>query len=177
MDELQQLQGEALAADASAAPPVQPVIGPDGQPVQEPQPVDVAGEVAAMMKIAVGILSPVLPSLGEIYTEQTIGACSKAIAGVCVKHGWLNDGLMGKWGEEIAAAAILLPIGYATYNGVRGDLDNLKEKAKAKGGKVKPADLTAPAKPEAVPTSAPGAKTVTMGTVVQVPEGGTSEQQ
>lgn len=161
--DLQQLRGEAAMADQEAQPVVQQ-FDDKGQPIQEAPPVDIAGEIAGLVKIAVGILTPVLPSLGEIYTEQTIGACAGAIAGVCNKHGWMQGGVMGKWGEEIAAGAILLPIAYATYNGVKGDLARLEQKAKEKGGKVKSVDLTAP-KPEAVPTDAPGAKTVSFGTV------------
>lgn len=173
MEGLQQLQGEALAADALSAPTEPVALDAQGQPIQAPEPVNVAAEVAAAVKIAVGILAPVLPSLAEIYTDQTVGACSEAIAGVCNKHGWLQGGLMGKWGEEIAAAAILIPIGIATYNGVRGDLAQLQEKAKAKGGKLKSADLSAPV---TVKAAEPGAKTVTMGTVQPV-QGEAGEQQ
>lgn len=174
MDELKQLQGEALAADALSAPAEQVQLDAQGQPIPVQEAVNVASEVSAAIKIVVGILSPVLPSLKDVYTDQTIGAVSEAIAGVCNKHGWLQGGIMGKWGEEIAAAAILIPIGMATYNGVKGDLSRLQEQAKAKGGKVKPADLSAPVK---APEGAPGAKTVTMGTIQPVAvesEGGES---
>ena len=167
MEALQQLQVEALEVDALSAPAEPVALDAQGKPIQAPEPVNVAAEVAAAVKIAVGILSPVLPSLAEIYTDQTVGACAEAIAGVCNKHGWLQGGLMGKWGGEIAAAAILIPIGIATYNGVKGDLAQLQVKAAAKDGAVKSANLTAPAP---VTDQAPGSNTVTMGTVQPVGE-------
>lgn len=59
-------------------------------------------------------------------------ALSESIARVCNKHGWLVDGIGGKWGEEIALAAIALPVGFSTYKAVTQDLSVLKAKAQAK---------------------------------------------
>lgn len=79
-------------------------------------------EIAALMGMAVAALSPFLPSLKAIYTPETIGAASGAIGALCDKHGWLGDGVFGKYGAEIACAAVVGPLAWATYHGVRADL-------------------------------------------------------
>jgi hypothetical protein len=34
----------------------------------------------------------------------------------------MTGGLMKEWGEEIGFLVIALPVGYATYNGIKGDI-------------------------------------------------------
>ncbi len=93
----------------------------DGK-IELEQRVELAGELKMLILLAAGALAPAFPSLAEIYTEQTAGAAGHAIASVCNKHGWMQDGVGGKWGEEIAAAAIILPLAWATYQGVQTDI-------------------------------------------------------
>lgn len=111
----------ALTAAAEAAPPLpgSPEAAAMAMPDQRER---IAGELSALVLAFVGIARPILPSLAEIYTTETTQAAAAAVAAVCVKHGWLDDGLMGEWGEEIAAAVVLLPLGFATVQGVRADL-------------------------------------------------------
>ena len=106
---LQAQAGEAAVAEGAA-----------------PAGVDLAAEIKGLVLAFVAISRPLLPSLGGIYTEETTGAASEAVARLCQKYGWLSGGLMGDYGEEVAAAIVLLPLGVATYQGVRTDLDALK---------------------------------------------------
>lgn len=117
---------ETMATGAPAGQ-VATVPEPEGPTLQE--------EIAAAMGMAVAMLAPVFPSLRGIYTPETMGAASGAIAAVCEKHGWLNDGFMGQYGPEIACVAIVGPLGFATYQGVSADL--------AAMAKNKPVDVTA----------------------------------
>lgn len=114
-------------------------------------------EIAGLMGMVVAVLSPMLPSLKAIYTEATIGAASGAIGAVCEKHGWLEGGLMGKYGEEIACVAIVGPLAFTTYQGVRVDLAAMEKKkpvdAVVKGDGI---DLAAPVPAPAAPASQAG---------------------
>lgn len=126
--------------------------GMPGSPGEPPR-ADLAVEFTGMLKLAVAALSPAFPSLTEIYTDQVTAAAATAAASVCNKHGWLQGGIGGKWAEEIAAAAILLPLSWQTYQGITSDL--------ARAGKSKPAETAA------IPTEQPSAKTVTFGAAVE----------
>lgn len=81
-----------------------------------------AGEIAGLVSMFVKVASPALPSLAGIYTEETTAAASQAVAAVCKKHGWMQDGVAHGYGEEVAAACVLLPLAFATYQGVKRDL-------------------------------------------------------
>lgn len=115
----------ALAAAASVEAAPLP-----GAPVEPERPA-LADEIKALTLAFVGMAAPILPSLAKIYTEETTTAAAQAVAAVCEKHGWLSAGLMGDYGEEIAAAVVLLPIGFATVQGVRGDLAAMRKKPEA----------------------------------------------
>lgn len=110
-----------LAAEAEAE---QPSL--EGETIQA-QPVDLASELASYGKIIVTILGKPLPSIAELYTDDVLSTVSAAVAGVCNKHGWLQNGL-GPYGEEIAAAALLIPLGIATAQGVKKDIAAAKSR-------------------------------------------------
>lgn len=158
-------QAADLAALEMAAAAQAPVQGsPEAVAAAMPdQRERIAGELAGMVLAFVGIAAPVLPSLAEIYTKETTEAAAAAVAGVCVKHGWLDDGLMGEYGEEIAAAVVLLPLGFATVQGVKADLAK-REKPAA----LASADLSVSASVASTGTAG-GSKSVQVGTVI--PEG------
>lgn len=151
-------QGADLAKLEAAANEAQ--AGAPGAPAPEPEPTgpDLATELAGLLKVAVATLGPMFPSLRTIYTDETIGAASGAVAAVCNKRGWLQGGLMGEWAEEITAVAIVGPMALATYHGVKADI---AARQPSEPAKLEAADLTAPA-PEPAPA---GQKAVTFGTV------------
>jgi len=70
-----------------------------------------------------------LPSLETIYTPEVTASAAGAVAAVCQKHGWLPEGIAGQYGEEIAAAVVLLPLGFATVRAVKGDIEANNRKA------------------------------------------------
>lgn len=129
----QQEQTPAMPAEQAAELAALEAAAGDGlqQPGQEadtPAPaVDLATELRALVQMFVGMVAPVFPSLPAIYTPEATEAAAVAVAGVCNKHGWLQGGVMGDYAEEIAAAAILAPIGLATYQGVRADIAAMKK--------------------------------------------------
>jgi len=112
---------DLAALEAAAAGQAQPG-GQVANVEPEKQGPTIQEEIAGLMGVAVAVLSPMLPSLKTIYTLEAIGAASGALGALCEKHGWLGGGLMGKYGEEIACLAVVGPLAYATYNGVRADL-------------------------------------------------------
>lgn len=169
-------QAADLAALSAAALAGEPVPVPGADPVPDTGQT-LADELTGLVSVTVGILGPVFPSLRTIYTPEVTQAAAAAAAGVCVKHGWLQAGVMGKWGEEIAAGAILLPLAYQTAQGVRADLAARKaeaEKAKGKPPAVERVGGLAPVSAAAVPTEKPGARTVTVGAPMPASQGGSA---
>lgn len=159
------IAGEGMASEQAADLAALQASAEQGaaMPVQmaepEPEGPDLAAEIQGILTIVVQTLGPMFPSLPEIYTEPTKTAVGGAVAAVCNKRGWLQGGMFGEYGEEIACLAVCGPLALATYKGVQGDLAKHKAKADAKAGRIeldKPADW-----PEA-PTVAPS-KTVTFG--------------
>lgn len=131
----------------------------------EPAGPDLAAEIRDALGIVVGILGAPLPSLRDIYTEQVREAVGASVAAVCQKHGWMQGGVMGKWGEEIACAAVVLPLAYATVKGVKADVAAIK--AAAAGDKPgEPAAQDVPAAPVPGALREPGQRTVTFGAAV-----------
>lgn len=147
------LQSSANEADAAADAAV------TGQEQAQQGP-DLGQELAGLIKVAVVTLSPMFPSLGRTYTPEVTEAAAGAIAAVCNKHGWMQGGMMGKWGEEIACAAIVGPLALSTYQGIRADLAERAARDKP-SERIAGPDLSAP-----VPTEQAGARTVTFGAPV-----------
>ncbi|WP_395137279.1 hypothetical protein [Schlegelella aquatica] len=135
-------QAEAPAPGAASA-----------EPADRP-PADLARELAGLITMAVATLGPAFPSLKGIYTPEVTEAAAQSVAAVCHKHGWLQAGLMGRWGEEIACLVIVGPLVYQTAQGVRADLAARAKPAE----RIEGPNLAAP-----VPAPAPVQKTVTFG--------------
>jgi hypothetical protein len=104
------------AATDTAAPATQ---GAAGTPAQA---TDLAADVSGLIAMLVATLAPAFPSLQKIYTSEVTGAAGGAIAAVCKKHGWMQGGMFGEWGEEIACLAIVGPLAVTTVAGIKGDI-------------------------------------------------------
>jgi hypothetical protein len=154
--EVPEMASEARADLAAIMGQVQGEVIPGAEPEPQAPQVDLAGEIAGLVSMGVALLSTMFPSLKEIYTEQAVGAASGALAGVCNKHGWMKGGMVGGWGEELAAVAIVGPLVFATVQGVKGDMQ-------AKRKKAEPERLAAPEQGAAVLPVA--SKSVTFGGV------------
>jgi len=123
--------------------------------------IDLATEIKSLTLAFVAMAAPILPSLKRIYTEETTEQAAAAVAAVCEKHGWAPGGLMGEWGVEIGAAVVLLPLAFATVQGVKTDIANNKE-AERKPATVPQVEVVQKAAPvesatfgEVVPAGAP----------------------
>jgi hypothetical protein len=104
-----------MAAGGEAAPVAEVEAAPEGPQLDQ--------EIAGLVLAFVAIAKPILPSLSEIYTEETTGQAAAVVANLCRKHGWLQGGIMGDYAEEVAAAVVLLPLGVATHNGIKSDIE------------------------------------------------------
>ncbi len=157
--DLEALAGEVKAADAAAAPLPPPGEAAAGSPPPAmPDPAARLGnEITGLALMLVEVLGKPFPSLKTIYTPQVTAAAGEAVARVCVKHGWLLNGLAGGYGEELAAAMILLPLGYQTFQGVSKDLAVLKARQAGAEDPAPPpvAMPAAPDKMSAPPRPAP----------------------
>lgn len=160
-EQLPQEQAAELAAlEAQAGAEVAPVQAAEAAAPSR----DLAAEIKALTLAFVGMAAPILPSLRAIYTEDATAAAAGAVAAVCQKHGWLQSGLVGDYGEEIAAAVVLLPLALATYRGVTADIAAMKPKPQG-------AALPDTGGPVVSDTGAVNQKTVVFGAPIPSPEG------
>lgn len=88
----------------------------------EPNAVPLAVEISSFLTMIVGFAKPMFPSLGHIYTEETINQVGKALEPVCVKRGWLAGGIGGAYAEEVMAVCMVAPLAFATYGGIQADI-------------------------------------------------------
>lgn len=149
-------QAADLAALQAAAASTE--TAPDTNDQGEAPRMDLAQEIAGLATVAVATLGPLFPSIKAIYTPEVTQAAAQAIAAVCNKHGWLQSGMMGEWGEEIACLAIVGPLALQTVKGVKADLA-----AREKDTPAPPERIAAPVMGAPVPAEAIGQKTVTFG--------------
>lgn len=151
-------QSQDLAALQAMAGGTQEAGAELVEQVQEEGP-GLAHELGGAITMAVGMLGPMFPSVQGIYTPEVITAVSGSVAAVCDKHGWLQDGLMGRYGEEIACVAVVGPVALMTYKGIQADIAARQPAQPASvPGEL---NLSAP-----VPVDSPGSKTVSVGVAV-----------
>jgi hypothetical protein len=152
MDEsLEDLAAQAAGVDAATADAALSVASPEAAAAQS----DPAGEVASLLQVVAGILSPAFPSLAGVYDEPTCKRLGEAAAPVLVKYDLSVGQLFERWGAEITLAAVALPVTLATWRGVKADLAAGRKKA----------DTPTPASQNKTPGGVPGesspAETVT----------------
>ena len=163
---------DLFALEGMAAGDPQAVAPVEGEAEPEPVRAPLGEEIAGLLQMLAGMASPLFPSLGKIYTPETCAAVGGAIAPVCDKYGWLQNGMGGEWGPEIMCVAVVGPIGYATVLAVRNDIaardaQDAAKVAQRAQGQLRTTDITqAPTAPPGG-YAEPGAKTVTIGTVIQ----------
>lgn len=129
--DLEALQAEAVAVDALNAPAPTPTEQPEAE-AQAAQQIAAteAAEIAGLLQIMAGLAAPLFPSLTKIYTPETCQAVGQAAAPVLAKHGWSMGAVLGAWAEELALAAVVLPVAFATWQGVKADMAAAEAKAK-----------------------------------------------
>jgi hypothetical protein len=80
-----------------------------------------AQQIHMVLSIAVPMLSPMFPSLADIYTDHQNQIVGAALAPVLTKYGISLGGMSDK--PEIAALIVLGPLAFATYKGVKSDIE------------------------------------------------------
>lgn len=129
------MSGEQLSAFASLQAKAEGQIVP-GDPVEEKEevapPLPLADEISSMLGMFIGVAGPMFPSLESIYTPDAIKRVGVALQPLCEKHGWLQDGIGGKYGEELMALFVVGPLAYATYAGIASDIASRKQKREVK---------------------------------------------
>lgn len=160
---------EVLAAEQAAdLAELQGMAGADpmAAPVEVEAPADPVAETAAAFGVAVAVLSPLLPYVGAIYTDDRIQALAGAYVPVAEKYGWASGGgFFEKWGAEIALLAVAGPMAAQTVAAHRAWMAE-REKASNQVEKVgddTPAANDASAEPARNASGSP--QTVVMGGV------------
>lgn len=135
---------EAMAAGVPGRPSDAPA-----PPVQDAGRPELQAELAALFMLAAQTVATVYPSVKDTLNQQATDTLAAVWAAVCNKHGWMQSGIGGEYAEEIAAAAVTLPLGFALYAGIKSDIaargKNSKESAPATAAIESLADAAAPA--------------------------------
>jgi hypothetical protein len=145
---------EALMASAGGPPDAAPGAAP------APAPPALSEEIAGILKMLSKMAAPIFPSVAEMYTDSVCEAVGGAVAPVCEKHGWLQGGVGGKYGEEIMCLVIVGPLAYATYEAGKKDI---AARAPAKPQKQPGISFDEPAQ---APQEGGGLKTVQIGAAI-----------
>lgn len=134
-------QAADLAALQAAAVEGQTAPGTPG--AEAPVAPALEKELAGLLLMVSAMLKPALPSVAAIYTQETCEAVGLHVANVCNKHGWLQGGIGGKYGEEIMCLAVVGPIAWATVEAAKTDIQARKATAKKSAGTSGGADIEA----------------------------------
>ncbi len=126
---------DLAALEAMASPPGSPSDSALQPPAGRPE---LQAELSALFMLAAQTVGTIYPSVKDTLNQQATDTLAAVWAAVCNKRGWLNGGIGGEYAEEIAAAAVSLPLGFALYKGIQADIA-----ARAKADK-KPAAIDAP---------------------------------
>lgn len=157
--ELAALGGAAAALDAELGADE---FGPAPDTPAELAP-DATAETAAVLKVVVALLSPMLPYLPEIYTDEKVQELAGAYVPVAEKNGWASGGWFDKYGPELVLAATALPLAFLTTQAHKAMIE-----ARAKAAKAARAQIGQGA-PVTVPAEAgSGARDVQIGTAQPV---------
>ncbi len=92
---------------------------------------------AELKMFTTGILRmvfPAFPSLRDIYTEDVVNGLCNTGAAVCDKHGWLQEGIGGKYAEEIAFVFMAVPLAVATKGAIQHDIAMIKARKQNQDG-------------------------------------------
>lgn len=106
-----ELESEALADTPAQEPAAEAV---QAAPAQAP-----ADEWAAMLKVGVVILTPALPFLPDIWTDEALARVGAAIVPVADKYGVSAGELFARWAPEISLFVTVAPLATATIQGFK----------------------------------------------------------
>ena len=106
-------------------------VGGGGEHMPPPSTAD---ELRGLIHFSVNVLSPLWPTLREVYGTETVDALAEAGGPVLEKYGLSVSGLFGRWEAEIALAMVVIPVGISTVRAVRHDNEQAL-KRQQQGGK------------------------------------------
>ncbi|WP_290874940.1 hypothetical protein [Aquabacterium sp.] len=157
------------ADDPGAIVPTAPATGAQVAQVEQAPPVALSVEIGDAITAGVTLLGPIFPSLGRVYTPETVQRLAVSTEAVCVKRGWLAGGLFGGRAEEVVLAAVLIPVTLSTWAAVKHDLIKARMEEKPwLGWLARVTGWGRKAKAKAVPQDRPGAAVASVGTAVEV---------
>lgn len=144
------LENELAEADAGmvSQPEPEKKEGEEGQANQLQLPASVpdyqnaaiiaqiSAHIQNVLITVVNVASPLFPTLGQVYTDETVKAVGDSVAPVVIKRKWKPAGWIEKYQEELAAAAVLIPVSVSTVNAIRFDLERREKEVNQEGETV-----------------------------------------
>lgn len=106
--------------------------GPEAAPgVSGGGAMDALKEARDLINFCVVTLKPLYPSIGPIYTPETIESIAGVLVPLMEKYGLTFGGFFDRWGPEINAIIVLVPIIGATFKAIKADNAARAEAVKA----------------------------------------------
>ena len=150
-------QAADLAALEAMATPASTPGQPSDAPTLQPGRPELQAELQALFTLAAQTIGTVYPSVKQTCDQPAIDALAAVWAAVCNKRGWLMGGIGGEYAEELAAAAVTLPLGFGIYKGIQADIASRKrveKKTDAIDAPAMPAEPVAPVEPDGITQAA-----------------------
>ncbi len=158
--ELSSERAADFAALDRAAREQEQTAAADGGEVDAAPVIDLGKEIAGALLVVSKMIGPMFPSVAAIYSEEMCLAVGGSMVPVCEKYGWLQGGIGGKYGPEIACLAVVGPLAWMTVEAAKADI------AARRPAKPENLGLDFEAAPVQGAAAAPGQKTVTFGAPV-----------
>lgn len=114
-------------------------------PAAPAAPTDYQAEARELIDFLTATLVPLYPSLAAIYTTEVKGSVAIGVAPLLKKYDFDLAKLFGKYGPEIGAAMVLVPLVAPTLQAVAADRQAHKEARAAAAAKAKQAAAPAAA--------------------------------
>ena len=109
-------------AQEAAANPILNEVKPQAETAIDLTPViDNTLEAAELIEFAYDGLTPLYPSLINIYTLEVRAKLAARTGALMNKYGWTTGGLLEKWGAEVGFIVVIIPLIGKTSEAIKAD--------------------------------------------------------
>ena len=110
-----------IAQEAAANPVLNEVKPKVDSAIDLKTVIDNTSEAAELIEFAYDGLTPLYPSLINIYTLEVRAKLAARTGVLMNKYGWTTGGLLEKWGAEVGFIVVIIPLIGKTSEAIRVD--------------------------------------------------------
>lgn len=112
----------AQIAQEAAANPILNEVNLQAEAASNLPPViDNTAEAAELIEFAYDGLTPLYPSLVNVYTLEVRAKLAARTGALMNKYGWTTGGLLEKWGAEVGFIVVVIPLIGKTSEAIKAD--------------------------------------------------------